>query len=272
MASVYLLVAFALTISYLWRYFSDPLRSVPGPLLARFTRLWEANRGRQGHIELDTIRLHKQYGPVVRLAPGRYSLNDPSAVRVLYGHGSKFAKTSYYSSFQDPGYPNIFSQRDIHAHSEMRRKAASLYSVTSLVSYESFVDRCTSQFCQILGDFADAGDSLHVPTWLQYYAFDVIGEITVGRPFGMMDTRSDDQGILTAIDKMTWYSMLVGVIGPWLHDVIPRLLSLLGAPDPQASVNAFLRNEIARRENEGPHRHLSRPHFDGNNTADKHRH
>lgn len=39
-----------------------PCRSVPGPLLARFTRLWYLRRVRLGHFHLDNIALHRKYG------------------------------------------------------------------------------------------------------------------------------------------------------------------------------------------------------------------
>lgn len=46
------------TISFL----RDPLRSVPGPFLARFTRLWYLNEVARGHFEKTNIELHKKHG------------------------------------------------------------------------------------------------------------------------------------------------------------------------------------------------------------------
>ena len=43
-------------------YIRDPLRSVPGPFWARFTRLWYLNEVAKGHFEKTDIRLHKKYG------------------------------------------------------------------------------------------------------------------------------------------------------------------------------------------------------------------
>lgn len=33
-------------------------------------------------------------GPVVRIAPGQYSIDDPEAAKIIYGHGSQFTKAS----------------------------------------------------------------------------------------------------------------------------------------------------------------------------------
>lgn len=31
-------------------------------------------------------------GPVVRIAPNEYSVDDPEAMKTIYGHGTKFVK------------------------------------------------------------------------------------------------------------------------------------------------------------------------------------
>ena len=33
-------------------------------------------------------------GPIVRIAPHQYSINDASSIKVIYGHGSSFLKVS----------------------------------------------------------------------------------------------------------------------------------------------------------------------------------
>lgn len=44
------------------RQLVSPLRSIPGPLLARFTDLWYLVKIRRGDFELTNKRLHEQYG------------------------------------------------------------------------------------------------------------------------------------------------------------------------------------------------------------------
>lgn len=61
----------------------------------------------------------------------------------------------------------------------MRRKVASLYSMTSLVSYEPYVDNCVDLLNDHFNKFAESSSDIDLAHWLQCYAFDVIGEITV---------------------------------------------------------------------------------------------
>ncbi|KAE8308658.1 cytochrome P450 [Aspergillus transmontanensis] len=76
--------------------------------------------------------------------------------------------------------------------------------MSSLVTYEGSVDRCNVQLCAKLRDFARHRTAFDVPTWMQFYAHDVIGEIT------------DEYGIAESIDRtMTHASRMVVV--PELH-------------------------------------------------------
>lgn len=54
-----ILILFALR---LYRALASPLRDVPGPFLARFTRLWKLYTIYSGRFEQINILLHKKYG------------------------------------------------------------------------------------------------------------------------------------------------------------------------------------------------------------------
>lgn len=75
----------------------DPLRSVPGPTIARFTRLWYLYKIYKGDFERTNVDLHKKYGPVVRIAPNEYSIDDVEAAKIIYGHGNAFVKVRWPS-------------------------------------------------------------------------------------------------------------------------------------------------------------------------------
>lgn len=67
----------------------------------------------------------------------------------------------------------------------MRKVFSALYSLTTLLSYESFVDQCVHIFVTRLSESADRNVDIDLGYWLQCYAFDVIGCITYGERFGM---------------------------------------------------------------------------------------
>ncbi|SMR48834.1 unnamed protein product [Zymoseptoria tritici ST99CH_1E4] len=235
-----------LIISY--QVISDPLRSIPGPLLARFTRLWELYQVIKGDFEKTNIRLHRKYGPVVRLAPGRYSVNDESALKVIYGLGSGFTKSSFYTAAQDVDQHriNLFAERDPQVHLTARRKVASLYSMSNLLSYEPFVDQMNDLLCSKLTLHVEKGSPVNIPTWMQYYAFDVIGEMTIGKAFGMMERGHDSMDILDAIDGGIRHASRFGLF-PELHAPTIRAMKRLGVSSDMQGLTAFIGARIQER-------------------------
>ncbi|PMD47216.1 putative P450 monooxygenase [Hyaloscypha variabilis F] len=248
--TLYLLLAtLAVIICYVfYQFFLSPLRNVPGPYLARFTRLWELNSLRAGNFQRTQIAYHEKYGPVVRIAPNRYSITDPAAFKTIYGHGSKFIKSKFYYAFGHPDLTklDLFSERDIASHALKRRRVSSLYSVTSLLSYEHFVDQNNLQLCSKLEQFAGTGRVFNVPTWMQYYAFDVIGSISVGKSFGYMEMETDPRGILSAIHESMVYGSRVGLF-PELHAPLAFVASKAKLPIPFDRVGDFITEQINNR-------------------------
>ena len=87
------LLSFVIYLGYtVLRATLDPLRHVPGPLITRFTRLWYVWHVYRGRVHYTNIDLHKKYGPIVRLAPRFYSIDDVEAAKAIYGSGTRFVK------------------------------------------------------------------------------------------------------------------------------------------------------------------------------------
>lgn len=57
-----LLLPLLIPIYKLIRALADPLRTVPGPTVARFTRLWKLRAFYRGDFEKTNIALHRKYG------------------------------------------------------------------------------------------------------------------------------------------------------------------------------------------------------------------
>ncbi|KAK1144855.1 hypothetical protein N8T08_004868 [Aspergillus melleus] len=235
---------------------------IPGPWLARFTRFWLFKETRFGRFEKVNIELHKKYGPVVRIAPSTFSINDPAALKTIYSSGSKFPKSDFYHPFGDPGkeQKHLFSEQNNQLHALNRRKTSSLYSMSTLVTYEPFVDRCNQMLCDRLDSFAKDKEAFDVPTWMQYYAFDVIGDITTSEPFGLLKTGHDAWGVLKAIDEILKYGSTIGIF-PELHDWIAFASRLLRQATPLESVNAYVLRQIDTRSGESDEKISSRNDF-----------
>ncbi|KAF7187556.1 Pisatin demethylase [Pseudocercospora fuligena] len=189
-------------------YYFSPLCSISGPFLVRFTRLWYAIHAYHGHIEQDLAALHAKYGKIVRIAPHEYSIDDPEAVNIIYGRGSKFRKADFYAASERPGHPNLFSQRDVAQHDRDRRKYNYAYTMSAMVSYEKYVDDCVELLsCKL----AEQKGPIDMAWWLHCFAFDVIGAITFSKRFRFLDAGEDVQGLIETVHGNALYATVFGI-------------------------------------------------------------
>lgn len=78
--------------------------------------------------------------------------------------------------------------------------------MSALVQYEPFVDNTTKLFLdQTEKLFVSKPGGCDFTTWLQYYAFDVIGEITYSKRHGFLEKNEDVEGIVGYLSKLFLY-------------------------------------------------------------------
>ena len=120
--------AFLYLVKLAFDIVKSTLRSVPGPFLARFTRLWYVLRVYKGNFKRENIKLHEMLGPTVRGGPNEFSVADPGAIKTIYGYGTEFNKSRWYEAGG--------SARDIHTFHPSRQQDP--WARTSQVSGDVF--------------------------------------------------------------------------------------------------------------------------------------
>ena len=68
------------------------IQRIPGPWLAAYTNLWRFIIVWNRHPEIHHVKLHQQYGDIVRLGPNVVSVTDIDAVKQIYALNSGFIK------------------------------------------------------------------------------------------------------------------------------------------------------------------------------------
>lgn len=248
---VILLFALGRTLTLLFRIIILSSRSIPGPFWTRFTRIWFLSRVSLGNFELENIKLHRKYGPIVRIAPGMFSIDLPDVVNQIYGISSRLQKSDWYDGWKPPNpeFLSLFSDRDIKRHAELRRRFQALYSMSSLVGYETYVNDCTDILQTRFKEFSAKGESINMIHWLQCYAFDVIGDITYSKRFGFLDSGEDVFGLLEALHGQMIYSTLIGIysaLHPYVFAVM-RWLNIGGVAGQNYLVK-FVESIIQQRK------------------------
>lgn len=228
LAKHWLLLAAFLLFSYLARnHFNHGLQKYPGPFFASLTDWWRFWNVWGRRPDITQIRLHKENGDVVRLGPNALSFANPKALKDIYGLNKGFIKVSevtqrliikadaHESEFypvqqslsRGARLPSLFSTTDEQYHAALRRSVNSSFSMTALVQYEPFVDDTTEVFLdQTEALYASKNAICDLAQWLQFYAFDVIGEITYSKRHGFVDRGEDIDGMVKYLGKLFSYA------------------------------------------------------------------
>ncbi|KAJ9606466.1 Cytochrome p-450 [Cladophialophora chaetospira] len=198
----------------LLREWRSSLRRIPGPLFARISNFYLFTNALRGNMHVLFGQLHRKYGNIVRVGPNKVSIADPTLLPVIYGISSNYPKSPFYdtftSNYQGSRLDNVFATRDPAWHKNMKSAVASTYSLSYLRQFEPLVDECCRLFIDGMLDLA--GQPLDLGEWLQWYAFDVIGNITFSRTFGMLKNRADRRNVIAGLKKGNGYNTAVGQI------------------------------------------------------------
>lgn len=95
--------------------------------------------------------------------------------------------------------PDVFATRDEDVHRRMKRPVANLYSVTNLITFETLMTSTMQYFFVRLDElFADKGVDLDLFNWVQFFMFDVLGEVTFSRGLGCLEKGGDVEDVIHA--------------------------------------------------------------------------
>jgi len=135
---------------------------------------------------------------------------------------------------------SMFTTRDPARHKALKRPVAGKFSMTSIRTMEPLVNQCSEIFAQAMKDLE--GQKVDLSTWLQWYAFDVIGMITFNRRFGFMEERKDILEMISSLEFALKYASLIGQV-PYLHPwlagnplVSGFIEKVVGLPNPLRAI------------------------------------
>ncbi|KAK4979473.1 hypothetical protein LTR66_004281 [Elasticomyces elasticus] len=250
-----LLPIVATAVAYiLYQRFFHPLAKVPGPFSASLSRLWITKHSWDGDMNTTMIALHEKHGPLVRTGPNEVSVADLNAIKGIYGAGTKFRKSDWYSVWQGHRKFDLFAERNEKLHGTQRRLISRPYAMESLKELEPYVDDAVDRF---MGHMQDReGETVDMGKWVQLFAFDIIGEVTFSKPFGFMDVAADDGSfsqIEGALRSAAWIGQVPWLY--WLHDFLsPVIGNHLGISARHGSLRTFASREITARKDRGTDR------------------
>lgn len=98
---------------------------------------------------------------------------------------------------------------DESQHSATKRPIAPAYSLSTLIEFEPLVDSTTAVLLSRLDEFEKDHAVVDLSLWLQFFAFDVIGELTFSKRLGFLEKGEDVEGIIDSIAaNFDWTSVI----------------------------------------------------------------
>jgi cytochrome P450 len=175
-------IAFLIPALFLWRLlnnvFLSPLRSIPGPFLAKLTGEWLIFVDFAGSRTSTIHKLHQKYGTAVRVGPTEVSFSNIESVKDIYGQQTAFMKAPIYDKMSLPPL-GIFSLRDRVEHTQRRKLLSHAFSQSALNDTEPTIHTLIEK---LVGRVKrNLGKPLNMLLWFRCLSLDIVG----------MENRSD---------------------------------------------------------------------------------
>ncbi|KAL8905670.1 MAG: hypothetical protein Q9207_002484 [Kuettlingeria erythrocarpa] len=168
-----------------YNVFFHPLASYPGPPLRAAFYFPDAISLLRGKAYRDTRNLHEKYGSVVRTSPNGLSYNTAQAWKDIYA-----LKPDRTELAKDPDFYEPEPTANQSDHSRIRRLYAHAFTDTALLEQSPLLTRYFDLLVSKLKQKINGPEQGRVDlmAYYNFTTFDIIGDLTLGEPFGALES------------------------------------------------------------------------------------
>ncbi|CCM05245.1 uncharacterized protein FIBRA_07455 [Fibroporia radiculosa] len=231
-----------------------PLAKYPGPLACKVSKLWLVYVASGGRQYSYFYKVHKKYGPIVRIGapnsvlfeltfeannsgwhpgPNELSIVDATLLPSILGangmpkgpmwEGRRFTKEKGAGEKTIKG--NLINTRNTQHHAEERQVWNRAFSTASVKKYEPIVIRRAAQLVEALktkcGEAETKGAQVNMSDWLSFFSFDFMGDFVFSGPFDLL--RDGDANGLVRLMELGLYPPALTQHIPWCIQAVLRL-------------------------------------------------
>lgn len=170
------------------------------------------------------LELHEKYGGIVRIGPNELSYTIPEAWGAINGKQKYVIENPKAPWFCSPDSKHI-AGAPVPDHTRMRRILADGFSARAMSQQQPLVAGYIDQLIHRLHERAQDGKEIEIGSWFNYCAFDIIGDLSFGEPFGCLQESAMHPWI-----SMIFANLRTGAIGvalkrfPLLTIILPMLV------------------------------------------------
>ncbi|KAH8591714.1 cytochrome P450 [Bisporella sp. PMI_857] len=134
---------------------------------------------------------------------------------------------------------SFFASQDITLHRALRSRVSAVYSMSSILAMEPFIQEVADKLWKKLTEFATIGATMDLGDWVPYFAFDVVAQLSLGGEIGFVEKGIDVDKIISSIHMGFYIMANMGALPLqmwWFNNSVSKyLVKKLGG----AKLNAF---------------------------------
>ncbi|KAJ4424214.1 hypothetical protein N0V82_001080 [Gnomoniopsis sp. IMI 355080] len=204
--------------------FLSPLSRIPGSKPYAITKWRLAYEDWKGTSTRTICHLHQEYGPAVRIGPSTVSFNSLTALRTIYGPGSQYGRTSFYSMFDVYGKANLFTFYSTAEHGQRKKLLSHAYSKSVILKepITTLVEEKAEKYLHLIESEPDQISEIFAT--LHYYSLDNITEFLYGRygSTSAMEGKASHRALIGDIlhpsrRRLSWLTVHFRGLTKWLY-------------------------------------------------------
>ncbi|KAH8594231.1 putative benzoate 4-monooxygenase cytochrome P450 [Bisporella sp. PMI_857] len=207
----------------IYRLFFHELKGIPGPTLAKITKLYHFFNALDCKQCLWMDKLHKQYGDYVRTGPNEITIFTPKAIVPIHGPNSECTRADWYDNLKPVN--SIAHTRSRKVHDFRRRIWDQGFSIKALKKYEEPILYESELLESRIRE--QKGKPFNITKWLEYYGYDLMGLACFSKSFKMLEAGQSHWVVDTINGGMQTLGPFSGI--PWFIHLV-HALPFVGRP------------------------------------------
>ncbi|KAF7536019.1 hypothetical protein G7054_g4869 [Neopestalotiopsis clavispora] len=179
----------ALTAISIYRIWFHPLSVFPGPkhlAVTNFSEQWNSHI--RGTWTREVAKLHRRYGPIVRIGPNRIALDGSIGWPQVFAHKTGMPEFTKSPDFIFKGDSHsMIGSSSTETHRRQRRTLAHAFSDAALKEQETVITKYIDLLLDQIGKKTESGAAVNIVDWLNFTTFDIIGDLTFSDPFHSLE-------------------------------------------------------------------------------------
>ncbi|KAK3936258.1 cytochrome P450 [Diplogelasinospora grovesii] len=221
-----------------YNLYFHPLAKFPGPKFAAASHLFEFYWSivRDGELIWEIERMHKKYGPIVRITPHELHICDPAFYGEIYAGNPKRVNGDHRFTRSTGVTESMFAAVDHDLHEARRKPLTKFFSKRSIANIQPIIQDKVERVILRMQEACQAGAPVSLTSLAAAFTADTISHYAYGVSIGCLDDA-------TGRNMLSEATQSVLAMGHWLKFIPVRFTNAKKMPPglvahlfPQAAV------------------------------------